>query len=228
MPSEKVYPFAMSNVLLVLGGTWHDFDGFADAFQSTLAGNDITIEATYDLDSLCHLEAKAIDLVALYTCLGGSNQHGKIGEDMGAGQVEALAQWVEAGGRLLGIHAATVMGEAQGRLRQLLGARFVSHPPQFDFTLLPMNRPHAITAGIGAFAVHDEFYVHSYDETIQIHMVAFDRGVAHPMVWTRQPGQGRVAYLAPGHSELVWRLPAYRDLVSGAVHWLLTPQTDED
>lgn len=105
-----------------------------------------------------------------------------------------------------------------------MGARFLSHPPQFNFTVYPMSREHPITRGIGAFAVHDEFYMHACDEDIEIHMVALDRGVAHPMVWTKPEGEGCVAYLAPGHGPRVWESPAYRQLVRQTVMWLDHPK----
>jgi type 1 glutamine amidotransferase len=214
----------MTKILLLLGGNWHDFEGYASAFRRYFSENAFTIEATCDADALYHLDENRIDLVALYTCLGGSNQHGRIAEDLKPDQVAALCRWVEAGGKVLGLHAATVMGESQTRLRRLLGGRFLSHPPQFDFAVIPMHRAHPITAGVGAFTVHDEFYIQDYDDTAEIHMVAFDRGLAHPMVWTKAAGQGHVAYLAPGHSHLVWDLPAYQQLVTQAVAWLTAPQ----
>ncbi len=207
-------------ILLVLGGNWHDFDGFATAFRGYFAEHDGEIVATHDADQLLTLEKEGIDLVALYTCLGGSNQQGRIAEDMTPAQVQALAAWVEGGGRLLALHAATVMREENATLRHLLGGRFLSHPPQFDFTLLPLFREHPITAGVGAFTVHDEFYIQTYAAEVDLHMVAAERGVAYPMLWTKQAGQGSVVYLAPGHSAAVWDLAPYRQLVRQSVQWL--------
>jgi uncharacterized protein len=191
--AKKLYQIRkklMTKILLLLGGNWHDFDGFATAFQAYFAEDDLQIEPTYNADRLLTLDAAKVDLVTIYTCLGRSNQQGRIAEDMKAEQVDALCTWTRRGGKVLGVHSATVMGEAQTGLRQLLGARFLSHPPQFDFTVTPLAREHPITAGIGAFAVHDEFYIHAYDEGIEIHMVASDRGVAHPMDGPEARGQG--------------------------------------
>jgi hypothetical protein len=49
-----------------------------------------------------------------------------------------------------------------------------------------------IPLGIEAFTVHDEFYVERQTADVQVHMVAFDRGVAYPMVWRNE---GRDAWL---------------------------------
>jgi uncharacterized protein len=220
--SQQTRKILMTKILLLLGGNWHDFEGFTAAFQSYFPEDDVQIEATYNADKLLALDEEKVDLVAIYTCLGGSNQHGRIAEDMKPEQIDALCRWAQRGGKVLGVHSATVMGEAQTQLRQLLGGRFLSHPPQFDFTVAPLFREHPTTAGIGAFAVHDEFYIQAYNADVQIHMVASDRGVAYPMVWTRSEDAGKVAYVAPGHTPSVWAQPAYRQLLRQSVDWLLS------
>jgi type 1 glutamine amidotransferase len=102
-----------------------------------------------------------------------------------------------------------------------MGGRFRHHPPRFDFMVTPLSRAHPTTAGMSAFSVHDEFYYTTYDETVQIHTMAFDRGVAHPMSWTKNAGSGRVAFIAPGHHAQVWNLPVYRQWIRQSVAWLL-------
>jgi type 1 glutamine amidotransferase len=210
----------LPKALLLLGGNHHNFDGFAAAFGAYFAQDELDIHPTYDGDTLLRLQEDQVDLVVLYTCFGGSVKNGNLAEDLNPEQIDALARWVSGGGPLLAVHSATVMRESNKEMRRLLGGRFVSHPPQFDFTVYPLFKEHPITHGIGAFAVHDEFYVQSYDDGVEIHMAAFDRGIAYPMVWTRSEGRGQVAYLAPGHSERVWDLSAYRQLVRQAVAWL--------
>jgi type 1 glutamine amidotransferase len=206
--------------LLLLGGNHHDFDGFSGFFRSFFPENELAIESTYDGDSLLRLQEEQVDLVVLYTCFGGSLKNGNLAEDLSTAQVEALAHWVDAGGRLLAVHSATVMRESSTDMRRLLGGRFVSHPPQFELTVYPLFKEHPITQGIGAFTAYDELYIQDYGQDVEIHMVTFDRGIAYPMVWTRSEGRGQVAYLAPGHSERVWDLSPYRQLVRQAVAWL--------
>jgi type 1 glutamine amidotransferase len=134
--------------------------------------------------------------------------------------VEGLVRWVRAGGALLAAHAATVVGESDPALGKLIGGVFVSHPPQFAFTVYPMFGEHPITAGIEAFTVHDEFYVERYSPDVHLHLVACDRGVAYPMAWSKSEGRGRVAHLAPGHSQAVWDLKPYQQLLLQTLEWL--------
>ena len=210
------------HVLILLGGQWHDFAGFADAIQPLLESHDLHVEATYDFDELLHLEENQYELILSYTCLtsdeNGSREPSP--DRLTQSQIDGLANWVRGGGALLAVHAATVIGQSDPRLGELIGGVFVSHPPAFAFTVYPMFGEHPITAGIEPFTVHDEFYVERYTPDVQVHMVAFDRGVAYPMVWSKTEGQGRVAHIAPGHSREVWDLKPYQQLLLQTIDWL--------
>jgi type 1 glutamine amidotransferase len=136
-----------------------------------------------------------------------------------------LTAWVRGGGGLLAAHSATTSARASLALRVLFGGMFVEHPPQSTFTVYPMYREHPITAGIEAFAVHDEFYMQLHEADVDVHMVGLDRGLAYPVVWTRGEGQGRVAHIALGHSEKVWALELYQRLMLQAIDWLIPPRS---
>lgn len=207
-------------ILMILGGTWHDFDGFAAAMTPLLEEAGHAVDATYDLDTLTQIEGR-YDLVVLNTCIGEvRDDDGPTTPGFTDAQAESLAGWVRGGGGLLGVHAATVSGQTSPTLRALMGGVFVDHPPQFSFTVYPMYEEHPITAGVEAMTVHDEFYIQKYDETIAIHAIALDRGVAHPMVWSKSEGRGRVAYIAMGHGPEVWELEPYQRLMMQAIEWL--------
>lgn len=210
---------------MVLGGTYHDFDGFASVIEPVFRASGHEIERTYDLDALTCIGESRVDVVVLYTCLGGTREDDKTGEDLNAVQTKSLVKWVREGGGLLAVHAATVVGESNPELRQLIGGAFVSHPPEFSFTVYPMSREHPITKGVEAFSVHDELYVETYDQIVDVHMVALDRGVCYPMVWSKREGKGRVAHIALGHSVRVWELAPYQRLMLQAVNWLASWNT---
>ena len=208
-------------VLMVLGGTWHDFDGFAAAMRPVFKRARLKVKATYEPDALTQLDGSRYDLVLINTCIGERREDdGPTAPGFTDRQVESLTRWVHSGGGLLAVHAATVAGQSSPALRALLGGVFVTHPPQFNFTVYPLYAEHPITAGIDAFTVRDELYVQEYDRFVEIHAVALDRGVAHPMVWNRSEGKGRVAYIAMGHGPEVWGLEPYQRLMLQAIEWL--------
>ncbi|MBM4457580.1 MAG: ThuA domain-containing protein [Chloroflexi bacterium] len=213
----------LKHVLIPLGGLWHPFEGFAAFTKALFEPAGYIVESTYDLDSLARLPAGGYDLVVSYTSLSKHREgmNDTTPEGLTDAQVDGLTRWVRAGGGLLAVHSATVVGNSNPAYEALLGGAFISHPPQFAFTVYPLSREHPITAGIEAFTVHDEFYIQRYDPSVDIHMIALDRGIAHPMVWTKTAGAGRVAHIALGHSERVWSLPLYERLLFQAAAWLL-------
>jgi type 1 glutamine amidotransferase len=209
-------------VLILLGGQWHDFDSFASDIGALLEAHGMEVEATYDLEELSQLAEGRYDVVLSYTCLtsdeGGSRE--STPDRLTIHQLDGLVNWVRSGGAFLAVHAATVIGASDPALGQLIGGVFVSHPPAFAFTVYPMFEEHPISAGIEAFTVLDEFYIEQRTADVQVHMVAFDRGVAYPMAWSKPEGQGRVAHIAPGHSREVWNLKPYQQLLLQAIDWL--------
>jgi type 1 glutamine amidotransferase len=207
-------------VLILLSGTYHDFDGFAGAIKPVLEAAGHTVETTYDLDALTRLGGSGYDVVLMYTCLGTPEQEDAEPEVHTDAQVTGLVEWVRAGGALLAAHAATAAAQFSSVLRVLMGGVFVEHPPQFAFTVYPSYREHPVTAGVEPFTVHDEFYFELHEPGVDVHMVALDRGVAYPMVWTRSEGQGRVAHVAMGHDAKVWNLEPYQRLMLQAIDWL--------
>ena len=207
------------NVLLILGGSWHDFEGFAASLTPELESAGYAVHPTYDLGELTRLGELRPDVVMLYTCFGSAEPGKAPPVGPNETQVAALSHWVRGGGGLVAVHAATAIASADPALGRLLGGVFQSHPPQFTFTVCPLYRGHPITDGVDAFSVRDEFYVQDYDANVEVHMMAVDRGIAYPMVWSKAEGAGRVAHIAMGHGPQVWALPPYRRLVLQAAHW---------
>jgi type 1 glutamine amidotransferase len=211
------------HILLLLGGIWHDFEGFSAAAQAIFGEYGCTIEATYDLDRLLNLRKNCCDLVISDTCLGahrpGYDDTGPTG--MSGEQVYALTDWVRLGGGLLAVHSGTVLGDSVSGLESLLGGAFIKHPEAFTFTVYPMFGDHPITAGINAFQVHDEFYIQSYDMDVHILMTALYQDVAYPMVWSKNEGLGRVAHIAMGHFPQVWQQAEYQKLLVQSAGWLI-------
>jgi len=212
------------NMLLLLGGIYHDFEGFREVMLPFFQQQGYSVRATYDFDALTEPTLSEVNVVVLNTCLGGPRKTGPWAADLNAAQTASLVTWVQGGGALLGLHAASVTGEESQRLRRLLGGYFIEHPPEAEFTVMPLYREHPITQGVEAFAIQDELFINAYESDIEIHMAAQHRRTCHPLVWTRREGTGRVAYIGLGHSAKTWTLPAYRQLVMQALMWLNTPR----
>jgi len=107
---------------MILGGLYHDFNGFALAMMSLFKGDGWTVEATYDLDALTRLDALGCQVMLSYTCLSknGPEQEQATPERLTDEQVRGLRNWVQNGGALLAAHCATVIGESHAELARLL------------------------------------------------------------------------------------------------------------
>ena len=211
------------SILILLGGMWHDFDGFVNVMKPVFEAEGCQVEATYDLDVLTRLNQSCCDLVLSYTCLFKHRQgYDDIGpEKLTDEQVHGLTRWVRRGGGLLAAHAATVIGDSRPELGTLFGGVFDSHPEPFTFSIYPLSGEHPITTGIQAFDVYDEFYIQKYDPSVELHMTAIYQNVAYPMAWSKPEGKGRVAHVAPGHFPEVWKHPAYQRLMLQTAKWLI-------
>ena len=220
----------MKRALILLGGMWHDFEGFSNNIRPVFEAAGWQMEATYDLDRLTGLEGENFDMVLAYTCFAkhGEGLDNSGPEKMSAPQIKALTKWVRKGGALLAAHSAAVLGHSSPELGELIGGSFVEHPPAFAFTVFPVYGAHPITAGIEAFTVYDEMYIERYDPSVNIHMLTVDRGMAHPLVWSKSEDRGRVAHIALGHSAVVWQLEPYQRLMLQAAAWLVGETTGTD
>ncbi len=214
--------------MILLGGMWHDFEGFASVMQPVFEAAGCQVDATYDLDVLRSLDRVGCDLVLMYTCLSKHRQDTDDSgpEKMTGDQISGLRRWVRQGGGLLAVHAATVIGDSSPPLGRLLGGIFLSHPQPFSFTVTPLSHEHPITAGIPAFEIFDEFYIQKYDPCVEIHMAAVFQDRLYPMVWSRSEARGRVVVLAPGHFPAVWQHPTYQRVMLQAAGWLLKDKSD--
>ena len=211
-------------ILIILGGIYHDFEGFTSAVKPVLEAAGHSVEATYALDKLISLNEADYDLVLSYTSLSRhrEGQHDTHPENLTQEQTAGLAHWVRNGGAFLSVHCGTVTSKPNPAFKALAGGVFVKHPPQFTFMVYPMHREHPITAGIEAFSVKDEFYIQDYEAGLEIQMVAMHEGTAYPMVWSKRECSGRVAHIAMGHSKAVWDLESYQKLMLQTVDWLTT------
>lgn len=203
---------------MLLGGEWHDFQGFAKSMIPVLEAGGYQVEPTWDLSRLLSLHQEGWDALLMYTCFTREREENSL-SGLTEEQSIVLADWVYTGGALLALHAATVIGNSGPAYRALLGGEFQSHPPPFTFTVYPLAHHHLILEGVSAFTIHDEFYIQTYDADVSVHLVALQDGVAYPMAWSKETGLGRVAYLAPGHFPAVWEHEMYQRLVLRKLAW---------
>ncbi|WP_286135099.1 ThuA domain-containing protein [Mycobacterium sp. UM_Kg1] len=240
---------------LVCGGQWHDFDYARRELLGELAVYDQVHPRVYeDYEGLGRLGPD--EPLITYTCNVMPSE----------AQRAALSEFLAAGGRWLALHAtnASIVPAAPdadhlfctpplpGNLAQLLGSRFLGHPPIAPYTVTPVA-DHPFTAGIGSFTVTDELYISQLHPPLQVlahtsfvgESTGFAEGHTHldeprPVLYLKRHGAGTVCYFTLGHCrgryDLAdlgvedlgcvdrgsWTVPEFRTILQRCLHWAVT------
>jgi uncharacterized protein len=142
-----------------------------------------------------------------------------------SGQIDALLAAVEGGVGYVGLHAATTTFVEHTRYLAMIGARFSRHDPIKRFTVHFVDHDHQITQGLEDYEHEDELYELTGDFVDRKNVLPL-QGVrvlaeaeGHPMVYIKEHGRGRIAYLASGHDARSLGHPTYRTLFTRAIAW---------
>ena len=135
-----------------------------------------------------------------------------------AEQLGGLSTAVRAGTGFAGWHGGIIDSfRAEPDYHLITGGQFVHHPKGFvDYTVRPVS---AFAADLGEFAVHTELYTVHVDPSIQVHAVADTDGVAMPVTWTRNWGDGKVFVTALGHHPPDFEVPETHEMIIRGLLW---------
>lgn len=109
------------------------------------------------------------------------------------------------------------------RSSELIGARFVGHPPYTKLRVISREPRNSILEGIEDFEIEDEPYRFEFCglKDSEIIMEYEHEGSTFPAGWMRKLGAGRMVYLMPGHNLNSFKNQAYRQLISRSADYLL-------
>jgi hypothetical protein len=149
---------------------------------------------------------------------------------MSEAQGEAVRDFVWDGGAALLYHNVTYIATDNAPFRGALRAATLGHPPVRSYRVRVADADHPITAGVSDFLVTDEQHYMTYDgdpadvllRSVNEDGLEFgDHGAECEAGWAFEEGEGRVCYLAPGHTiPALWN-PEYVKVQQNAVRWLL-------
>ena len=209
--------YAKPDVLLLGGGTSHDFARWFDREDRLLLGEGGRT-VTYTESVTEALDALHPGCVLVFS----TNQR------LTKAFTDAVNQHVAAGGGVLFLHAGTWGNWPEWRRRsnELLRAQATSHEDLGAFQVRLADAAHPLAAGLPeAFEITDELYrAAPIEGAPPVHVVATGRSASgaadYPVAWTVEAGAGRVVGLTLGHGAEAHGNPAFRTLLSNAVDWL--------
>mgnify|MGYP002639799539 CR=1 FL=1 len=130
-----------------------------------------------------------------------------------------LDGFVSRGGGILGIHSATASFKEESHYFEILGGRFIGHGPVTHFDVKPASDSE-IFAGIPAFTIKDELYLHEVQPGIETHFTVTHDGQEIPAVWTYQYGEGRICYAVGGHRTETMKNKNYQKVLQRGLSWV--------
>lgn len=141
----------------------------------------------------------------------------------------AFYQWMEQGGRFVGIHSATDTFHDDPTYVAMIGGEFLTHGPQVTVRLVVQDTTHPATIALpDSFDVLEEIYEFENFTRDSVHtLLALRRHPQteapgdFPLAWTRRFGEGRVFYTALGHREETYTDVRFRTHLTGGIRWTL-------
>ena len=223
--------------LILVGGIFHDFRASAEALSDVLAPLGIESRIEPDLDAgLASLATNPVDLITVnalrWEMIGEKYDPYRESEAYSppAATRAALANHLETGGALLGLHTASICFSDWPEWSQILGGRWAwgtsFHPPPERITVTPAERDGS--DALPAFEVQDELYT---DLTLEpgAEVLAYGRSEAmpkaQPVLWRHTVGPGRVIYDALGHDSASLLHPPHAKWLTESVAWALEEES---
>lgn len=204
----------MRKVLYIFGGPFHPAEEAGKVLAGILASDGrFELMATSELNALATLNNQDYAAVVIYT----TGYH----DDLTPAREQGLLGFIRQGGGFVGIHSATDSFRGNKNYIDMIGGEFLTHPAMHEFQVSFVNHDHYLTARMPNFNVVDEMYhLQSYDpDKVTLLAQTPWLGTQKPMAFVKAYGDGRVAYLANGHSLQVWQQPDFRKLVLRAIAW---------
>ena len=194
------------------GGAIHDWKGIQPYLEAALK-EDGGFEIDLAQEDLSALEAENLEgydaLVFHYT----------VGE-ITAAQREGLSKWLASGKGFVPIHSAADSFRGDPDYRNIVGGHFVTHPRYRQYQVSLNDTEHPVMKDVdNEFFVTDEQYILDYDPRVQVLASALHKGESHPVVWTKNHGEGRVCYIALGHDTAACEHPMFAKLVVNGTRW---------
>lgn len=205
----------MQKVLYVYGGPeLHPTEAAGNILAELLARDGrFELHMTRDLDSLASLAGGPYAAVVVFTT--------GFADDLTPWREQGLLDFVRGGGGFVGLHSASGSFRGSRAYLDMLGGEFGAHPERHDFKIQIAEKNHYITTRMPDFELHDDLYHLQNTDLSKVTVLtqAQWQGRMRPMAYARDYGQGRVVYLANGHTMQTWHHPEYRKLLLRAVAW---------
>ena len=220
------------HALVLLGDGPHEPGHLEEGLRPVFEATGVTPHFTVDVRALTEENLSRVALLVFFRDglhrphTGPDSDHGWMTPE----QEKAIVAFVEKGGGFLNLHNSLGLYPENGPYLELIGGRYAGHGPLERFQVEVVDPDHPVTRGVTSFRVADEQHTPPFDED-RCHLLLRNRSddgkVISAAGWTREPGRGRLCYLANGHTREALRHPMVQQLMRNAVNWLLDRDVQE-
>ncbi|MFY0653374.1 MAG: ThuA domain-containing protein [Cyclobacteriaceae bacterium] len=152
------------------------------------------------------------------------------GDILGSNERQSLVKFMKDGGSFVGVHCATCTEKEWPWFRQMIGARFDSHP-KVQMARMAVNHEYAHPAinHLGdSLKMVDEWY--NFQESVVSHakvLLTLDESSyngkkmdeEHPIAWFHDFEAGRVFYTGIGHTNETYQNEEFKKHLIGGINW---------
>lgn len=129
--------------------------------------------------------------------------------------IQVLTQYVQQGGVLIAFHGAAASFKTSDTWFDMLGGRFVGHPPVMPIT---------VTVEDQQFILVDEQYQFDTKEDVHVQLTSQSSDGEQPCIWRHDYGEGQVYYCALGHHFKAVRSKGFHRVVQWMMDCVQTNQ----
>lgn len=200
-------------------GTHHDYEAMTKILPpalSKLIGTEVKV--CTDAKFLDAPDAGQLDVIIMNHCYqkaeGVLTEKGK----------RRLLDLIRGGVGVVAVHASYYSFPEWKDIRELYGAQFTRHGSSKAVVVVEtVDKKHPIMQGLAdSFEVVSELY-ESTPLAKGCHVLARahekEKQAAHPSVWTRMYGKGRVVTILPGHWPDNYTSPDFQRLIARSAQW---------
>jgi type 1 glutamine amidotransferase len=200
-----------------------------EALTAMAKENGWTIELTEDAKKFTPDNLKTFSTVIFLSTTG---------DILNREQEESFEKWLEGGGGLIGIHAATDTEYDWPWYGKAIGAYFVSHPQIQDAKIIIEDKNHPTTKHLGdSWVKNDEWYNFKSNPRANVKVLAsldessYQGGSMngdHPIIWTNTVGKGKVWYTGLGHTEASYTDEKFLRSLKEAILWVNSKEEEKE
>ncbi|ANY76205.1 hypothetical protein BBD41_28525 [Paenibacillus ihbetae] len=193
-------------------GAWHPLGPVAKELEKILDGEfRLTVSTNYE-------DLSSLDTHQFDACISYADSWNR---PLTSEQIAGLLKYVAGGGGLLAIHNGISLA-GRYELLQVIGAKFVTHPPYQPLHFHRTTLEHPLLQGVENFTLEEEPYRFEFDSYTprNVFLEYEHEGKRWPSAWEQKYGLGKVVYLHPGHRENVIKADPIKQIIINSVRWI--------